>query len=61
MGVNRVDTTLSSLPVSLTVSLEGLMNKFWYIEEPTPVPPTFTEDGRYDEIFTSKFQRTSTG
>jgi hypothetical protein len=58
---HSVCSRLSSLPVSLTVSLEGLMNKFWHIEEPTPAPPTFTEDGRCVEIFINEFQRTSTG
>lgn len=33
-------------PVSLTASVESLMEKFWRVEEPEVAPLTFTEDGR---------------
>jgi len=40
-----------SLPVSLTISLEGLMHRFWEVEEPEVAPENFTDDGCCEQIF----------
>lgn len=50
-----------SLPVSLTVSLKGLMYRFWNIEEPEAAPETFTDDGRCEVIFRDKYVRLASG
>jgi hypothetical protein len=50
-----------SLPVSLNVSLEGLMYKFWSIEEPEAAPETFTDNGRCETIFREKCVRLESG
>ncbi|KAF0709228.1 Integrase catalytic domain-containing protein, partial [Aphis craccivora] len=50
-----------SLPVSLTVSLEGSMHRFWNIEEPEAAPETFTDDGRCETIFRDKCVRLASG
>jgi hypothetical protein len=38
--------SIHSLPVSLTISLEGLIHCFWGVEEPEVAPETFSDDGR---------------
>lgn len=44
--VSDVDVpTYHSMPVSLTVSIEGLMEKFWHAEEPVAAPDGFTVKG----------------
>ncbi|XP_022163934.1 uncharacterized protein LOC111029283 [Myzus persicae] len=50
-----------SLPVSLTVSIEGLMERFWHVEEPEVAPETFTDNGRCEQIFVDETIRLSTG
>lgn len=40
-----------SSPVSLTVSIEQLMENFWRVEEPEPAPEVFTDEGRCERIF----------
>lgn len=50
-----------SLPVALTVSLEGLMHQFWHVEEPQAAPETFTDDGRCEQIFRDKCVRLPSG
>lgn len=50
-----------ALPVSLTVSIESLMEKFWATEEPATPPPSFTEDGRCEEAFVSQHNRLPSG
>ncbi|KAE9522064.1 hypothetical protein AGLY_017537 [Aphis glycines] len=52
---------LHSLPVSLTVSIEGLMEKFWHVEEPDVAPATFTENGRCEQVFINETVRLPTG
>lgn len=52
---------LHSLPVSLTVSIESLMEKFWHVEEPDIAPVTFTENGRCEQLFVNETVRLSTG
>ncbi|KAL4153798.1 hypothetical protein QTP88_001631 [Uroleucon formosanum] len=50
-----------SLPVSLTVSIEELMEKFWHVEEPEVAPATFTDNGACEQIFVDETIRLSTG
>ncbi|XP_025417938.1 uncharacterized protein LOC112688790 [Sipha flava] len=50
-----------SLPVSLTISLEGLMHRFWEVEEPEVAPETFTDDGRCEQIFRDGHVRLPSG
>ncbi|XP_008185462.1 uncharacterized protein LOC103310096 [Acyrthosiphon pisum] len=50
-----------SIPVSMTVSIEGLMERFWQVEEPEMVPDTFTEDGQCEKIFCEQFARSTSG
>ncbi|KAL4126593.1 hypothetical protein QTP88_010805 [Uroleucon formosanum] len=52
---------LHSLPVSLTVSIESLMEKCWHVEEPDVAPVTFTENGRCEQLFVNETVRLSTG
>jgi len=51
----------ASLPVSLTVSVENLIEKFWRAEEPAMPPPSFTEDGRCEEVFVAEYKRLPSG
>ncbi|XP_022165278.1 uncharacterized protein LOC111030191 [Myzus persicae] len=50
-----------SLPVSLTASIEGLMEKFWHVEEPVAAPDNFTDEGRCESIFREQFIRLPSG
>ncbi|KAL4127332.1 hypothetical protein QTP88_011507 [Uroleucon formosanum] len=40
-----------SMPVAMTVSIEGLMERFWQVEEPEAAPATFTDEGRCEKLF----------
>lgn len=51
----------ASLPVSLTVSIENLIENFWRVEEPATPPPSFTEDGRCEESFVVEHKRLPSG
>lgn len=51
----------TSLPVSLTVSIENLIENFWRAEEPGIPPPSFTEDGRCEETFVAEHKRLPSG
>lgn len=51
----------SSVAVSLTVSLEGLMQQCWKVEEPEVAPETFTDDGRCNQIFHDECVRLLSG
>ncbi|KAE9521350.1 hypothetical protein AGLY_018254 [Aphis glycines] len=43
--------------VSLTVSLENMVERFWRIEEPDPAPVTFTSEGKCETIYlTERYQ-----
>jgi hypothetical protein len=46
-----------SLLVSLTASIEGLMAKFWHVEEPVAAPKNLTGEGRCETIFRDQFTR----
>lgn len=48
-----------SLPVSLTASIEGLMKKFWHVEEPVAAPDIFNDEGRCESIFREQCTRLS--
>lgn len=50
-----------SLLVSLTVSLEGLVERFWQVEEPEPAPVIFTDEGRCERIFRDQHVRLPSG
>ncbi|VVC45890.1 Ribonuclease H-like domain,Protein of unknown function DUF1759,Peptidase aspartic [Cinara cedri] len=51
-----------SLPsMSLTVSLEGLVQRFWQLEEPEDAPVTFTDDDQCESIYVKERCRDITG
>lgn len=50
-----------SMPVSLTVSIEQLMDNFWRVEEPEPAPEVFTDEGRCERIFREQCVRLPSG
>lgn len=50
-----------SLPVSLTVSIESLMEQFWYVDEPATAPESFTVNGQCEQIFFDEVIRLSSG
>lgn len=50
-----------ALPVSLTVSIEEQMHRFWDIDEPEIAPDTFTEEGRCECIFRNECVRLPDG
>lgn len=50
-----------SLPISLTVSLEGLVEQFWHVEEPDVAPASFTDNGQCEEIFHNQHFRLPSG
>jgi hypothetical protein len=52
---------ITSLPVSLTVSIEGLVKRFWQVEEPEAAPASFTDNGRCEEIFRTQYTRLPSG
>jgi len=47
--------------VTLSVSLEGLVQRFWQIEEPDEAPTTFTCDGQCESIYASERRRDNFG
>lgn len=47
--------------VSLSVSLEETLNKFWQVEEPDAAPREFTEHGQYEQIFCNQMFRLDDG
>jgi len=47
--------------VALSVSLEGLVQRFWQIEEPDEAPTTFTCDGHCESIYVSERTRDHRG
>ncbi|KAL4083923.1 hypothetical protein QTP88_029239 [Uroleucon formosanum] len=48
---DRANCYYQSLPVSMTASIEGIMERFWHVEEPEDAPVTFTEEGCCEQIF----------
>uniref|UniRef100_A0A2S2PC01 Integrase catalytic domain-containing protein n=1 Tax=Schizaphis graminum TaxID=13262 RepID=A0A2S2PC01_SCHGA len=52
---------LHALPVSLTISIEDQMNKFWDIEEPEAAPDAFTDEGKCESIFRNECVRLPSG
>jgi hypothetical protein len=57
---NDIDT-YRSMPVSLAVSIEELMEQFWRVEEPEIAPEIFTEDGLCESIFRNEHVRLPSG
>ncbi|XP_050547994.1 uncharacterized protein LOC126909605 [Daktulosphaira vitifoliae] len=57
--------TTVSLPclnvVSLTTSLETMLDKFWQVEEPDAAPIDFTNDGKCEKIFCEQCVRLPSG
>lgn len=51
LALPMVNDHYSSLPVSLTVLIEYLIENFWKVEEPAIAPVTFTEEGQCEKIF----------
>lgn len=60
MGQHHADQS-HAFPVSLTTSIETLLDKFWHIEEPDDAPLAFTGDGQCEQIFTNECTRLSSG
>lgn len=58
---SSVASHLHSLPVSLNVSIENLMSKFWCVEEPVAASQSFTEDGHCEEVFRAEYTRLPSG
>lgn len=52
---------LCSNLVSLTVSLENMVERFWRVEEPDPAPVTFTNDGKCEAIYLAERVRDDSG
>jgi len=50
-----------SMPVSLTTSIESLMENFWRVEEPESPPEVFTDEGRCEHIFREQCVRLPSG
>lgn len=50
-----------AIPVSLTISIESLMDLFWHVEEPDAAPETFSDDGKCEAIFQNESSRESEG
>ncbi|XP_015367520.1 PREDICTED: uncharacterized protein LOC107164278 [Diuraphis noxia] len=50
-----------AIPVSLTTSIESLMDRFWHVEEPDAAPETFTVDGKCEAIFRNECSRDPEG
>jgi len=47
--------------ISLSVSLEETLNKFWQVEEPNVAPREFTEHGQCEQIFCNQMSRLDDG
>ncbi|KAF0724709.1 Uncharacterized protein FWK35_00038057, partial [Aphis craccivora] len=47
--------------VSLTVSLENLVERFWRVEEPDPAPVMFTDEGKCETIYLTERVRDDSG
>lgn len=47
--------------VSLTASIEHLIDRFWHVEEPEVAPLQFTDDGRCESIFREHGVRIASG
>ncbi|KAL4136057.1 hypothetical protein QTP88_007625 [Uroleucon formosanum] len=58
---DRANCYYQSLPVSMTASIEGIMERFWHVEEPEDAPVTFTEEGCCEQIFRDEATRLTSG
>ncbi|KAL4104245.1 hypothetical protein QTP88_019554 [Uroleucon formosanum] len=58
---DRTNCNYQSLPVSMTASIEGIMERFWHVEEPEDAPVTFTEEGCCEQIFRDEATRLTSG
>lgn len=54
---NTSTDQLHSNVVSLAVSLEEIVQRFWQVEEPYAAPATFTKEGKYEAIYVSERKR----
>lgn len=50
-----------SIPVSLTTSIQYMMDRFWQVEEPERAPEEFTDEGKCEIIFQNGHQRSADG
>lgn len=50
-----------SVPVSLTMSIQTMMDRFWAVEEPDMVPEDFTDEGKCEVIFRDGHTRNADG
>jgi len=48
-------------PVSLTTSIEDMMDKFWAVEEPDAAPSSFTDEGWCETKFCAEHSRLPSG
>ncbi|KAF0721556.1 Integrase catalytic domain-containing protein, partial [Aphis craccivora] len=58
---NQEAPAFQSLPVSLVVSIESLMEQFWQVEEPAIAPASFTVEGQCEQIFHDQVMRLPSG
>jgi len=45
----------------MTASIEGILERFWHVEEPEDAPVTFTEEGCCEQIFRDEATRLTSG
>ncbi|CAI6371615.1 unnamed protein product [Macrosiphum euphorbiae] len=58
---NSTSNTSVSCPISLTTSVEALLERFWALEEPDAAPEEFTQEGQCEAIFRDGCTRDSSG
>lgn len=56
-----VTQSVLSFPISLPISVESLLEKFWRVEEPEAAPEEFTDEGRCEIIFRNGCVRLPSG
>lgn len=59
--VDPVSYSYQSLPICMTASIEGIMERFWHVEEPEIAPVTFTNEGCCEQIFRDEMTRMPSG
>lgn len=58
---HSTERTPHSCPISLTTSVESLLDKFWRVEEPEVAPAEFTEEGQCEARFRTGYSRSILG
>ncbi|CAI6360469.1 unnamed protein product [Macrosiphum euphorbiae] len=55
------DTCRSHVAVTLSVSLEDMVHRFWQVEEPDTAPATFHDEGQCEAVYSAERYRDITG